>query len=1338
MASLRIYLSSTFEDLKEHRAVVFEALEKAGLQIGRMEGYVASDQRPLDLCLKDVERSDIYVGIFAWRYGYIPPAEHGNPDGHSITELEYRLAEKHRKCRLIFFADPTTEQNWPERFRDEKTAEGNSGARIKALKRELAIEKTASFFTTPHHLASLVLAAILRQEVIKRPFMVPQLTEGLVSRPTKVSRLREALLADDKEPIAVEGSGGFGKTTLVNEACHDPEVIREFSDGILWATLGQHPNLMGELTAIYAALTDSRPNFAGSEDAKRSIAEKLEGHRHLLVVDDVWRISDLKIFQELGAARVLYTTRRRDLALETTNIEVEEMAPEESVELLMRDLAVTEHLRLTFIKFADELGNWPLLLSLTNARLRRESKERSSLEKAIDRVHEVLHRRGVTGFDKRDAQKRDEAIRLSLEAGLEPFDDRFRERAATIGLFPEDIPLPVDVLVMLWGCDSFEAEEDVLEPLHNLRIITWDRNSGVVNSHDVIRAALALQVNDRRSEHTKLLEAWGDPYQLCSDYAWRYYSYHLRGAGKLDDLRRLILDSAWVRAKLNATDIHSLLSDFDALESPEEEIQLLQNALRLSTHVLASNKSELPSQLLARLPDSAMRLREKIIADMEHARLPWLRPNGISLVSAGGPLIRSLRAPGPAYIVSTTQGVQLLTVSPDSTLMIWNTDNGRCMRTLELTSVDVCAFLLSPDHTRIITVSKDGTFNVLNFTTGQCIHTLNRNNGAIRCMAISSDGEKLVSASHDHILRVWELETGRCIQILESPSRQAFTVKFTPDGTQLLAAQAAFEFTPDGKRLITASYNHLVELWDLRSGQLTNTVFVNADTFETVVDEPDGKCLQLNDWWAVPVWDVEGFRTASADESVEPLMVLEGHTNRVDVLMLSTDAKKLITGSRDTTIKVWDLQSGECLQTLEGHSNRISALEFTPDQKRLVSGAEDKTLKVWDLGTGKCLTTLYGHGGAVGAIALTSSGKHVISASDDATVKVWDLTKHYPNVQLNRHRARISALAVTPNDKKVISGSFDGGMKVWDFESHECLYTLEAHSGEINAIGVTPDGKTIVSGSSDKLLKVWNLESGECRATLAGHDGEIYTIALSGDGKQIVSGSEDGTLRVWTLDNSESISILEGHHWQSVSSISISSDGKRMISADKFGTLRIWNFNTGQCIATLEGHTGVVCAMLTSDGRTIISRSNDNVLKIWDAETGNCLNALETYGWPFYFAFGFTAPMSKHIVALSPDNTVTVWNLESRQNMYSTSFARPPGGLYHFAFMVGGKSIVFGIDGLKQAELVVVWDLHMGIPLASFTPEAAITVCTISKDPSKIILGDRGGSIHFLQLKNLE
>ena len=156
-----IYLSSTYEDLKEYRRVVFDALRKSGYQAIAMEDYVATDQRPVDKCLKDVAEADIYVGIFAFRYGYVPPADHSNSNSLSITELEFRQAESLKKPCLTFVVNQSTP--WPPVFMDSQAAE-DKGERINTFRQYLLTERLASSFSSPHELATLVLAAVSAYE----------------------------------------------------------------------------------------------------------------------------------------------------------------------------------------------------------------------------------------------------------------------------------------------------------------------------------------------------------------------------------------------------------------------------------------------------------------------------------------------------------------------------------------------------------------------------------------------------------------------------------------------------------------------------------------------------------------------------------------------------------------------------------------------------------------------------------------------------------------------------------------------------------------------------------------------------------------------------------------------------------------------------------------------------------------------------------------------------------------------------------------------------------------------------------------------------------------------
>jgi WD40 repeat protein len=148
----RIYLSSTFSDLESYRQTVINTLRRMNHDVVCMENYGASDQRPLHKCLRDVEDCEIYVGIFAWRYGFVPT--HDNPAGRSITELEYRRARELNKACLIFLVDP--KHPWPPPLVDI----GPERERLDRLRAELSNRFLVSFFGTEGDLASLVATAV--------------------------------------------------------------------------------------------------------------------------------------------------------------------------------------------------------------------------------------------------------------------------------------------------------------------------------------------------------------------------------------------------------------------------------------------------------------------------------------------------------------------------------------------------------------------------------------------------------------------------------------------------------------------------------------------------------------------------------------------------------------------------------------------------------------------------------------------------------------------------------------------------------------------------------------------------------------------------------------------------------------------------------------------------------------------------------------------------------------------------------------------------------------------------------------------------------------------------
>ncbi len=147
-----IYISSTYSDLKDLRQAVYDRLHKMKHTVIAMEDYVATDDRPLDKCLADVGKCNIYVGIFAWRYGYIPPK--GNPKKKSITELEYRHAQENGKDCLLFLLHE--DAPWPP----VQIERGTGYNRIVALRNELCRDHLVSLIKKPEELSAEVVSAV--------------------------------------------------------------------------------------------------------------------------------------------------------------------------------------------------------------------------------------------------------------------------------------------------------------------------------------------------------------------------------------------------------------------------------------------------------------------------------------------------------------------------------------------------------------------------------------------------------------------------------------------------------------------------------------------------------------------------------------------------------------------------------------------------------------------------------------------------------------------------------------------------------------------------------------------------------------------------------------------------------------------------------------------------------------------------------------------------------------------------------------------------------------------------------------------------------------------------
>ncbi|KAL2270157.1 hypothetical protein VTJ83DRAFT_2341 [Remersonia thermophila] len=362
---------------------------------------------------------------------------------------------------------------------------------------------------------------------------------------------------------------------------------------------------------------------------------------------------------------------------------------------------------------------------------------------------------------------------------------------------------------------------------------------------------------------------------------------------------------------------------------------------------------------------------------------------------------------------------------------------------------------------------------------------------------------------------------------------------------------------------------------------------------------------------------------------------LEGHSSGVFAIAFSPDGHTLVSGSEETTIRLWDTATGIYQQTLEGHSAAVTAIAFSPDGKILASASKDTTIRLWDIATGTHQQTLEGHSAAVTAIAFSPDGKILASASKDTTIRLWDIATGTHQQTLEGHSNIITAIAFLPDGKVLALGSEDTTIRLWDTATGIHQQTLEGHSSFITGIAFSPDGKILASGSWDKTIRLWDTATSIYQQTFERYSCQIDIIIISPDGNIVVSAS-DNQIRLWDTATGIYRQTLENNRWINV--VVFSPDGNTLASASN-DQIRLWDTATGAYWQTLEHRCRINIVAFSPDGNTLASASDDQI-QLWDTATSICRQTLEHSRWISVVAFSSDG----NTLVSASDNRIRLWD----------------------------------------------------------------------------------------------
>ncbi|MEM8812203.1 MAG: TIR domain-containing protein [Pseudomonadota bacterium] len=1046
------------------------------------------------------------------------------------------------------------------------------------------------------------------------PFMAPDLPSSFVARPDLYRPVVDALTGEDKASVALttslQGAGGLGKTTLAAAICHDEDIIEEFSDGILWVTLGNDPKILDECAKLYVALTGERVNFIDEGDAEFHLSQVLQEKKCLLVIDDAWRPADMKPFMRGGANSArLITTRIAGLAAEAQPFAVNEMRRSEAVELLANGLPIDPDLKGRYRTLSHKLGEWPLLLELANAQLRRRLAKSDTITGALDYVERKLSKQGIVAFDVRQAQHREEAISVTMDLSLEFLSGRERGAFLGLALFAEDTEIPLEIAADLWFVDEFEAEEWAMV-FDEMSLARFRLQDATIRLHDVVRSYAETCLPDLPSQHDSLVASLKPALERGDPFAWRWQSYHLVQAGRGDALRDALLDIDWLLAKLKATDLENLIEDFRYLPD-DPDTGLILEAIQLSSYALSGNPDELPGQLFARLAfeEQSAALREFCERLTAWRGKTWFQPVTPALTAAGNVLIGTLRQGNGAILaLRPLNSDYLATGAIDGTLTIWDWRRAK----------QVEARKIHPDAIRSLDVS----------TSGEIIAT-GSFDGTIKLLNADAPADQVSEFRIDHI------EAAPIFVLLKNGTHlagaigdrvfvHALSAQDQPMDLLSLGGQANAIAASNGDGFYIACESGEILAWS------------SADPLDARhIGSHDGPVAGL----AVAA-DAGDLFSVGADATLRKWTEVEPETWHADglsdrifhasTLAVTKDGKTAAAGSLDGQISLWDVETRSMLKVLEGHAGAINDLRFGPDDNLLLSGSDDGTIRVWDPSRPPARRRTPDHVGPVRAVAIASDDRVGFSTSDGRNLEAWDLTTGKPlttwvgdsawlvtiddigsyavvllpgdrlhawslqddRIKTVTHAGGLRALQVAVTEERALSIDVMGFLSLWDLQKRTCEISIPVRTDFVKTLLVSRSFDHVLALRPSNAIDIQSTRTGELRTEAAeqtnlialSHQNSVAAAVTSG-GRALLFGSHQRDLSD-TVDLSGANALV------------LSGDGSSVLVASEAGTIDLRDVGSGKREAQFTLEAPISACAMSDDGGLILTGDRSGFVNV--------------------------------------------------------------------------------------------------------------------------------------------
>ena len=525
--------------------------------------------------------------------------------------------------------------------------------------------------------------------------------------------------------------------------------------------------------------------------------------------------------------------------------------------------------------------------------------------------------------------------------------------------------------------------------------------------------------------------------------------------------------------------VYAFTSDKIAIGDWDGKIQLWDITTGKKLSPLRGH-ADLPSNPFpSRLPSPPLQYQKQILALA-------FSPDGAMLASGGKdntvrlwnnasdsePIVLQKHTGWTNVLAFSPDGKILASGSTDKTGQLWDTATGAPIATLtgHLNGINALGF--SPDGTTLASGSTDGTIRFWNIETRDALATpITGHTEWIKGVTLLNDSATLASVAFNGAITFWDVKTQkRTARQIAGHRDWLATLAFSPDGTQLASVGAESNMVIGFGRVVKPE--SLIRLTDVSTGRQVATL-KDKHGVSNLVFSPDGKTIAFSNHGEIRLWNTETGTVLNTSPSDPKNNLPERLEPEISALVFSPDGKKLIGGTMDGNIQMWDTETGIALvsfteqdpddvkygvkATVDADPNAtivktvfpdatvayhepITALTFSPNGKGLAAGSR-KQIRLWNMGTGNWEKGITSIGGA-------TEDQEVFHGSE--------------------------ALVFSPDNKTLVNGDRNGKLQLWDITTGNEIITLEGHTKQVETLRFSPDGKTLVSAAQDGTILLWD------------------------------------------------------------------------------------------------------------------------------------------------------------------------------------------------------------------------------------------------------------------------